>query len=93
MNLTEFLEKLSKTRNGWSVDEDAAIRKPARMGEHCPITAVCVRVKKVRFSTGDYPAAAARLGLSSELSQRIASAADGEKGCLHSRLLEAVGLK
>lgn len=93
MNLTEFLEELSKTRNGWYM-RGVDIRKPARQGRSpCPITAVCMRTKKAHFKSGDYPEAGERLGLSGNLADRIALASDGTEGPLRSKLLKAVGLK
>ncbi len=95
MNLTEFLEELSKTRNGWMAE--CSIRKRARAGVHCPITAVCVRLKKTRFTVSEVDLAGKRLGLSRHLTDRIIDAADlltdRAEPRLRSRLLKAVGLK
>ena len=95
MNLTEFLEELRQTRDGWTAG--GVIRKRARLDdEMCPITAVCVRVKKTRFVTSQFAAAGERLGLSSQLTQNIVNAADYDYlsyRWMRSRLLKAVGLK
>ena len=91
MNLTQFLEELRKTRDGWS--GPYIITKTSRQGkEYCPVTAVCMRVKKARFGLAEYEAAGIRLGLSPQLTRNIARAADGQKNRLRSRLLKAVGL-
>ena len=92
MNLNEFLEELSKTRNGWHMGI-RRIRKVTRNNRHCPITAVCVRVKKTRFAPSEVEKAGARLGLDGDLIEDIVAAADGNEGRLRSRLLKAVGLK
>ena len=94
MNQIEFLEELSKTRNGWTLSASYnIIRKSTRLHVHCPITAVCGRAKKVRFNLTEFEKAAARLGLPYGLALKITKAADGEEGRLRSRLLKAVGLK
>ncbi len=92
MNLTQFLEELSKTRDGWTLDV-LNIRKSTRLNEHCPITAVCMRIKKRRFEPGDAEAAGTALGLSLKATHNIIAAADGGQTRLRSRLLKAVGLK
>lgn len=95
MNLTEFLEELSKTRNGW-FEFSHIVRKRGRRGlEQCPITAVCLKVKRRSFDTGDFPEAAEKLGLGARLARRIADAADTHhmEPRLRARLLKAVGLK
>jgi len=93
MNLTEFLAELRKTRNGWSAG--CSLRKKARRGEHCPVTAVCARVKKTRFSPAEFGEAGKRLGLSDGLVGRIIDASDvlsdGAEPRLRASLLRAVG--
>lgn len=91
MKLTEFLAELRKTRNGWTAGE--CIRKQGR-NEHCPITAVCSRVKKTYFSPWAADAAGLRLGLDPKLTKRIVNAADYdclEYAWMRSRLLKTVG--
>lgn len=96
MKLNEFLTELAKTRDGW-YNRGGGLRKNLKLGgNHCPITAVCVRVKKIKFLTGDYALAGRRLGLSPDLVESIADGADSEKrqySWMRSRLLKAVGLK
>ena len=90
MTLNEFLEKLSKTRRKWYL-EDGNIKSEGR-NWHCPISAV----------TGNHWDAAdpvekgmAVLGLSRGVATRIFTASDypDRHSIVRAKLLAAVGLK
>jgi len=79
MNLTEFLEELKKTRNGWehrphcnkACDSYVLRKKTRQSNEYCPVTAVCVRARRVRFEPWEFEAAAKAMGMTSKLANRI----------------------
>ncbi len=96
MTLTQFLAELRATRNGWYLVQDThGLRMDAEDGAcHCPVTAVCLRVKQAAYNTGEYELAGALLGLRRQVTNRIAAAADGDgTQWMRSRLLTALGLR
>ena len=94
MTLNEFLEKLSKTMNGWKVTLLGGIRRGSQDTSYdCPISAV----------TGDQSdllnadiAGVYKLGLRKDTARSIMWAADRSRGHsarMRAKLLAAVGLK
>ena len=82
MNTEEFLKALKRLR-GWNIFTEGCIRLNPTGEDNgikffCPITAVCYDVKKDTYIPASYSLAAAKLGMSSKLADRIVRASDGD---------------